>query len=65
VVYLSSNSLRSLEGADQFQGLRVLSAASNLIERADDVVALLNCPQLEVRLRVALEEGSNGPDASE
>ncbi|KIZ01316.1 hypothetical protein MNEG_6644 [Monoraphidium neglectum] len=48
VVYLSSNSLRSLEGADQFQGLRVLSAASNLIERADDVVALLNCPQLEV-----------------
>ena len=49
VVYLSSNSLRSLEGVGQFVGLRVLSVASNLLERTDELAALQACEHLEVR----------------
>lgn len=48
VVYLSSNSLRSLDGIGQFPGLRVLSLANNLLGQVEDLHALRACPSLEV-----------------
>jgi hypothetical protein len=48
VCYLSSNSLHSLDGVAQLKGLRVLSAASNLLARIDSIAPLQACPRLEV-----------------
>jgi hypothetical protein len=55
VVYLSNNSLRSLEGVGQFGALRVLGCGNNLLARFDDLLPLRACAELEV--------GRDGSDA--
>lgn len=49
IIYLSKNSLRSLQGVQQFQNLHVLSAADNLLQDFSELDCLLgSCPALEV-----------------
>lgn len=48
VLYISRNSLASLEGVQQFGGLRVLSAAENLLASLAAVTPLRHCQELEV-----------------
>ncbi len=48
LVYLSKNSLRSLQGIQQFRRARSVSLSDNLLGRWEDLLPLVEgCPELE------------------
>ena len=57
VLYLSKNSLRSLEGVQQFRYLRTLSVADNLLASLDEL-AWLQLPDKVAQVEVLSLEGN-------